>query len=707
LFYDSTLVGFKFWNGTAWTTLGGGSGGAVASVFGRTGVVVATTNDYNFSQIGGTITISQQPATTVQAAGTVSANSVLKWVTSNTATSSSISDSGSAITTSEPITAAAFTGAATGLTAFPTGQFAASSKVSPITTGLIGEYHLNEASGATVAIDYSGNGNNGAYFGTPTLTGTFSGGMVSAGAGGMDYPTSFNTGSSQATTLSTYVCSNALATNGSTLPLLIGGLTGSATPTLSSLQAFGLMMNATNSNPLSSVVAIGKYDTTPAVYNDTTVPTVSSQSSDGCHLITLVRGTSSDILYIDGNAVSGYFLQGTGTLSLVPSTGSISLGMPHYATLPNAAFAYPYPVYFNFVFNRALTAAEVNTLAGSAQSYAQFRGIAKTPTTFTDPGNQILYIGDSITVAINTATPWSRTVTSTTNTAYIPVTAGLPGSANNIATPSWTIGNLIQECQSRGYGSMNPNSSTTAIIWAGTNDIATGTQVTPATAYGRLRRLVQCYKSGPHQPRVFVMTMLSRTGSGTGVNAGFTFDQLHDTYNNLIRKDYAGADGMIDIASFAGLGADGASTNPTLVCTGATACFQGDGIHPTSNAQSIIAGYVASYINWADAKNNGTNPTTITTATYQETAADIAITALPTAASTITLPTAVGLVGTERYIKNESAFTVTVGTSLGENIDNTTSVSCAANARCVFHSVLGATPGLPTPGSTAGAHWEQ
>jgi hypothetical protein len=49
-----------FGDGTVQTTAAAG-GGAVASVFGRTGAVVAATNDYSFSQINGVATVAQIP----------------------------------------------------------------------------------------------------------------------------------------------------------------------------------------------------------------------------------------------------------------------------------------------------------------------------------------------------------------------------------------------------------------------------------------------------------------------------------------------------------------------------------------------------------------------------------------------------------------------------------------------------------------------
>jgi hypothetical protein len=48
LFYDTTLEQLFYWDGTAWQEIGGG---AVDSVFGRTGVVVAASSDYDANQV--------------------------------------------------------------------------------------------------------------------------------------------------------------------------------------------------------------------------------------------------------------------------------------------------------------------------------------------------------------------------------------------------------------------------------------------------------------------------------------------------------------------------------------------------------------------------------------------------------------------------------------------------------------------------------
>src|ERR1700722_11139042 len=56
--WTSCSSGYLMFNGTCATPAGG-----VASVFGRTGAVLAVTGDYTFSQIGGTIASGQLPAT--------------------------------------------------------------------------------------------------------------------------------------------------------------------------------------------------------------------------------------------------------------------------------------------------------------------------------------------------------------------------------------------------------------------------------------------------------------------------------------------------------------------------------------------------------------------------------------------------------------------------------------------------------------------
>lgn len=727
MFFDTTLASYKYWNGTAWTTISGGGGGAVSSVFGRTGAVVPAANDYNFTQLAGSATIAQLPATVVQTVGSASANTLLKWVTSNTATNTSIVDNGTSVTTTEPIAATAFTGAATGLTAFPTGQFAAPGIVSAVTSGLNMEYHFQEASGATTITDYSGNSNVGTVTGTVGLTGTLAGGMnvCSTGctpnvapSGYVSLPLGLNSN----VTFQVYTCTNgivAAAITGGFIDQVLAGLISATAPSGGTTQAVGLMLAGAQGTSLATNAAnVAKFDISPGTFNNNTVTAQSIEAVGGCHLITLVRNTAPtpDVIYIDGHVSSKYQFTGTGTLGQA-ITSTFALGTAPYATL-SGTYKHPYPIYFANGYSRALTAAEVQVNYGAIQKSMEFRGVANTFQPASDAGQQVIAGIDSLTYGFTPATAgWPSYLT--TN-AGLPVTNTLYSVVNNMGTVGYQIIQAIAECPTRGYSFINPNSPTTVILFGGTNDLngnalpATGLPaVSAAVTYQRMRRLVQCWKGATPQPRIFVMTMISRGGNSTG-NGGVTNDSLKNAYNDLLRKDYAGADGLIDIASLAIIGADGASLVTTgTACNGGVPCFGSDNTHLTNGGQQNLGGLVSAYLNYADAKFNASNPTIIA-ATYTETSADVAINANPSSASfTITLPTAVALVGTERYISNyqlTGANTVTIapatGESIGANPANTT-ILCANATACRFRSVLGPIQGGANPDSTAGAHWEQ
>src|SRR5882762_10755934 len=123
----------------------GGSGGGVTTFNARTGDVLPATNDYSFAQLSGQISPSQQPATTMQAVGTRTANNMLKWVTSNTAADSSLSDNGTTITTTEPITAPTFTVALTG-------NATTATTATNLPGGLLGSMPYQSAAGSTTML---------------------------------------------------------------------------------------------------------------------------------------------------------------------------------------------------------------------------------------------------------------------------------------------------------------------------------------------------------------------------------------------------------------------------------------------------------------------------------------------------------------------------------------------------------------------------
>jgi len=123
----------------------GGGGGGVTTFNARTGDVLPATNDYSFAQLSGQVSVSQQPATTVQAVGTRTANTILKWVTSNTAANSSLVDDGSSITTGENITAPNFIGTLNG-------NSASSSFATNILGGALGSIPYQSAANTTLFV---------------------------------------------------------------------------------------------------------------------------------------------------------------------------------------------------------------------------------------------------------------------------------------------------------------------------------------------------------------------------------------------------------------------------------------------------------------------------------------------------------------------------------------------------------------------------
>jgi hypothetical protein len=85
------------------TACSNGSGGGVTSVFGRTGVVVAATNDYAFSQISGNITLAQFPSIADQTVlGNVSGGSAVPVALSKTQLTTQINAFSSSLSGAAP-----------------------------------------------------------------------------------------------------------------------------------------------------------------------------------------------------------------------------------------------------------------------------------------------------------------------------------------------------------------------------------------------------------------------------------------------------------------------------------------------------------------------------------------------------------------------------------------------------------------------------
>jgi len=69
LYWNTGVPELRIYDGSSWAAYSP-SGGSVASVFGRTGAVVAAANDYNFNQLSGNIAVSQMNSGTSASSST-------------------------------------------------------------------------------------------------------------------------------------------------------------------------------------------------------------------------------------------------------------------------------------------------------------------------------------------------------------------------------------------------------------------------------------------------------------------------------------------------------------------------------------------------------------------------------------------------------------------------------------------------------------
>jgi hypothetical protein len=74
--FSNAQTGYCVVNGAGTASVGGGGGGAVSSVFGRTGAVIAQAGDYSFGEISGTVGSSQLPGAGGDVSGTLTAATV-------------------------------------------------------------------------------------------------------------------------------------------------------------------------------------------------------------------------------------------------------------------------------------------------------------------------------------------------------------------------------------------------------------------------------------------------------------------------------------------------------------------------------------------------------------------------------------------------------------------------------------------------------
>jgi lysophospholipase L1-like esterase len=532
--------------------------------------------------------------------------------------------------------------------------------------GATADYNFLQSVG-TALTDMSGNGNDGTL-GSGTLAPTWTAtGLSFSGQQQVALPAALN--GTETFFIAAYI--NPISSGvqpANTFPMLVG----------SSLGGVGLNLTYTQTN---DGAAVGSGGFVPSIYANNNFLTGGTTPISGFHVLTYVLGTGSgnlDHLYVDGVEQPAYDKQFSGGSAGKQTSGNLFLGSSDAAPFTTSGFLgsmyrlRAYPV-------NTLTPTQIQLISGAMRADVASRGVPVTPLPVPQLKPTLNCIGDSITFGLGVTTPYCSLLSLTNQPAYAITNWGISGitlAAINGSEPN----RVAPRCQ----GTAGPAN---ALVFAGTNDFGNIVGVSVATVFSNLMSEVTTLKTAGC--RVFVGTMISRTGTGS---VG-TFDSIKDSYDSLILEQAkaAGADGVVDFAANPLLGADGASTNLTN--------FQADGTHPTELGQGMLATAVSNVLNYTYGFNV-MNPNVITATTYQMLSGDGAITAAPTANAVYTMPDCTGPSGVSYVISNpQAAFTVSLVGESGQPINGlTTPVVVPSNSTVTLRDVS-------NPKNVSGCHW--
>lgn len=502
---------------------------------------------------------------------------------------------------------------------------------------------------STIFTDTSGNGYN-ATFGSPgcTWTGT-----------GCD----FSTSTSSAVNLPSAV--NNDQTYCAAVNFRLYGQTGAGGTGVPSFD-FLLSSATINTTGLSWLVS-----TSNQIYQQFSftaaggIETKSNEAEAGFHTICWIQGisgSSTDRFFTDGveNTYSS-----TGASAGSQTSGHLVFGRNNFSQ----------PGYFDgqlyyFVgWSGQLTTAQLIAASKEVTHTVGSRGVVTTPQTRLGAYTALVAAGDSITDGFGASTPWPSLLT-------------VSSSYNSIVNYGY-YGIAVESINGQARWRDAPFCSTganksLAILFAGTNDVSTGTSPAQTFSY------IQSYASLLQQAgcQVGVVTMLSRTGEDTNKNA----------LNALIRAGAAtGGYFVADAASLTQLGADGAYSNLTY--------FNSDGVHPTQSGQALLGSTISNAVNAYGIGTAGpSNPTVYSASTVSMLSADRNTTYTGATASAWTLPDCLGVTGTEYSVFNNSsgANLITFSGAGGEAITGGATVTQYSTAK--FRSTL-------TSPSAAGCGW--
>lgn len=479
---------------------------------------------------------------------------------------------------------------------------------SAVTSGLIGQFKILPTETVSSLVDYSGSGNGatGTVGTSPSIIAN-TGGISCTGNGAVKLGAGLNSALTIQVFVSYDSSSNANAANSP-----VGG-----NGNLAATNAIQLLLYKNASGDAwGSPIAGGVRLRTFSPGNTFKVSSISSFAGLGSITFTMGKpggGDTHDHLFINGTEVqygqSAFDSAGLQTAGFYQLCGAA-------AGSGNAAQTYlTGNVYYALFYNRVLTPAEIGQNTAAINQEMINRAVvassvslaSQTIAPSTDRTNQLVVLGDSESSGAATGIDFWPNVMGLNGTWNI-ANQAFPGllSASALAAEQnqYTTGTLYK----------NGAGSNSLIYWIGTND-SNGT--TSADNNRQIGLTAQAFGF-----RTLPATMMSRTGQDTNKNL----------LNASLRQQFPFyANGLVDIASDANLGADGASANTTYFTSG---------VHITTYAVNNLVSYYFQYAqnalfgsrDWSSANTYTTTaaaPTTITAATESGATVTLSFTSNP------------------------------------------------------------------------------
>jgi hypothetical protein len=381
----------------------------------------------------------------------------------------------------------------------------------------------------------------------------------------------------------------------------------------------------------------------------------SDGTNGGPHCLVLNRVSSGgDQFYLDGRRMA---------MAYDVSTGAGHLGDGHLVIggrLADPDYWFHGTLHLLVLWNAETltTQATVNQAMAWANYQLQKKGLpaaGEVPAHANDLQSRFVIVGDSITACegrtiVTRQQCWSLNI-HLQNPAVVTVPValgGLSGQFDAITSP-WREGTLF-----------DPNAAfNVAQFYFGPND-GCRNQFSEEELW---QRAVQWSRSmrrlGVRTLFTTMIDIVNPRGCGRTNESGTAFK---NNLNAIARSNYRGVfDGIIDLASYPGLGADGSNQR---------SCFGPDHTHPNATCQGKIIEMVEDSANYV--LNSG--PTIVTAFDYTMKASDKEVIVLPTATgrSAVTLPSCLGKTGMRYTVSNSSSssttHTLTVKPILGESI---------------------------------------